>query len=266
MILIYLGVSAVLIAAIERAPQLRFAALSFFRPLFASDALYLATGFVAGTSASIAFVLAASAAVGALGVPRLETLDLPLLASVPIALVALDLGNYSCHWLLHRFDPLWELHKVHHSIRQLDWLATFRSHLLEQTLRRLLAPIGLILLGVPVAAVAAAGAIFNGWAILNHANLALDLAFLEPVFVTPRLHRSHHAAATTHRNLGTVFSVWDRLRGALVVEDLMPATPFGVPGEVESYPQGWGRQLVEPLRRIFARSGGAVLAPETART
>lgn len=265
MVLIYLGVSAVLIAAIERAPQLRFAALSFFRPLFASDLVYLGTGFLAGTSVSLAYILAASAALGAFGAPRLESLDLPLWTNIPLALVALDLGNYSAHWLLHRFDPLWEVHKVHHSIRALDWLATFRSHLLEQTLRRLLAPIGLILLGVPVAAVATAGAIFNGWAILNHSNLAIDLRFLEPVFVTPRLHRSHHAAATTHYNLGTVFSIWDRLRGTLIAQDLTKSTLLGVPGEVESYPQGWGRQLLEPLWRIFPGMRGGVLAHESSR-
>lgn len=254
MILICLLVSAGLIAAIERVPQLRFAAASFFRPFFASDVLYLITGWLALGSLGATIVFGASDWLGSLGVPRLAALDLPLWLSIPIALVAIDLGNYSAHVLLHHFDSLWELHKVHHSSRRLDWLATFRSHLLEQGLRRVVAPLGLILLGVPIPAVAGAVVIFNAWAVLNHSNLRLNLAWLEPLFITPRLHRLHHTPATTERNLGTVFSLWDRLRGTFVVAELSPATLFGVPGEVEGYPEGFGVQLVEPLRWI---AGGA---------
>jgi sterol desaturase/sphingolipid hydroxylase (fatty acid hydroxylase superfamily) len=248
MVPLALVLAACLAAALERIPRLRFASLSFFRPLFATDVLYLLTGWIALGALGTAAVLGSSAWLGALGVPRLAALELPLWASIPIALVAIDLGNYSAHWLLHRFDPLWELHKIHHSSRRLDWLATFRSHLLEQALRRAVAPLGLILLGVPVPAVAFAVVSFNAWAIFNHSNLAPDLAFLEPLFITPRLHRLHHEPSTSHQNLGTVFSVWDRLRGKLVVAELPPETLFGVPGEADAYPQGFGRQLVEPLR------------------
>jgi lathosterol oxidase len=246
-------------ASLERHPRLRFRELPLVRRWFGSDLVYLLTGWVAGTSATVALVAAASEALGRVGVPRLSALDLPLWVAAPLCLVALDLGNYQAHWLLHRFDALWEIHKVHHSSPALDWLATFRSHLLEQALRRLVAPLGLVLVGAPLPAILVASAVFNFWAVLNHSNLALDLRWLEPVLVTPRLHRLHHAPATSHQNLGTIFSLWDRLRGTLVAWDLAPSTPFGVPGEVESYPQGWLRQLVEPPRRIL----GALLGPRS---
>jgi sterol desaturase/sphingolipid hydroxylase (fatty acid hydroxylase superfamily) len=245
------------LAALERFPALRFRRARLFRACFTSDVWYGLTGFVAGTALTTALIVAASDALGALGVPRLAALDLPLWATAAVALVTLDLGNYAAHWLMHRVDALWEIHKVHHSSPTLDWLATFRSHLLEQALRRVLAPLGLVLLGVPLDGTLVAAAAFNGWAMLIHSNLRLDLRVMEPVLVTPRLHRIHHDPATSLRNFGTLFTAWDRLlRGRFVHRDVAPDVAFGVPGE-PAYPQGWLRQLVLPLRRIAGSTGRA---------
>ena len=59
------------LALLERSPRLRFRSLAFFRPYFATDVVYLVTGWVAGTSLALAYIVAASAALGHLGVPRL---------------------------------------------------------------------------------------------------------------------------------------------------------------------------------------------------
>jgi sterol desaturase/sphingolipid hydroxylase (fatty acid hydroxylase superfamily) len=175
----------------------------------------------------------------------------PFWVQVLLALVAIDFGKYAAHWLLHRSDRLWQFHKAHHSSLELDVMATFRSHLVEQGLRRLLAPTLLIVAGAPAGAVGVAAGIFFVWAMLNHANLRLPLWPIESVLVTPRLHRVHHVPATTERNLGTVFTCWDRLRGTFVVADPSPTASFGLPLERETYPQSWGRQLVAPSRVTF---------------
>jgi lathosterol oxidase len=259
MIYVAFVVSGLLLASLERLPGLRFRKAPFLRAFFASDVFYLLTGFVAGTSLTTAFIVSASALLGSLGVPRLAALDLPLWVGAGVALVTLDLGNYVAHWLLHRYDALWEIHKVHHSSRALDWLATFRSHLLEQALRRLLAPFAVIAVGVPIEAVIVGGSLFNAWAMLIHSNLSLDLHVLEPVLVTPRLHRIHHDPATTHKNFGTLLTLWDRLlRDTFVRRDVPPDVRFGIPDEIETYPQGWARQAVEPLRRIARRPAAAI--------
>jgi sterol desaturase/sphingolipid hydroxylase (fatty acid hydroxylase superfamily) len=246
-------VVGVTLAVLERFTSLRLRRSRLLRKYVASDVVYLLTGFVAGGSLALAFIAVGSDFVGSvLGLPRLSARDLPLWVTAPAALVALDLGNYVAHSLLHRFGPLWEFHKVHHSIETLDWLATFRSHIVEQTLRRLVAPLLLILVGFPPEAVALAGGIFLAWGIMNHTNLDLGLAFLEPIFVTPRLHRIHHVPDTDDRNFGTVFTIWDRLRGTLLIRDPSPDVALGVAGEVGTYPGGWLRQFVEPLRRLLA--------------
>jgi sterol desaturase/sphingolipid hydroxylase (fatty acid hydroxylase superfamily) len=254
-------VSGVILASLERLPGLRYRRAPLLRAFFVSDVFYLLTGFVAGTSLATAYVVSASAALGSIGVPRLGALQLPLWAGAAISLLALDLGNYVAHWLMHRYDALWEFHKVHHSSRALDWLATFRSHLLEQALRRLLAPLGLIVIGLPIEAVLVGASVFNAWAMLIHSNLSLDLRSLEPVLVTPRLHRVHHDPETAQKNFGTFLTLWDRLfRARFVSRNVAPGVAFGVPDEVEIYPQGWWPQLLEPLRRVGRATGARAAA------
>src|SRR5262245_51115080 len=252
MTMMILGITALALAISERFARLRFRPSPLFRHYFASDIFYLLTGFVTGGSLAIAYVAATSDWVGTRwGIPRLAALDWPLWVTIPLALLAVDLGNYAAHTLLHRFEALWEFHTVHHSSRTLDWLATFRSHLIEQTLRRLLAPALLIIAGFPLKAVVLTSGLFIAWAMLNHSNLRLNLRWLEPVLITPRLHRLHHVPETENRNFGTVFTFWDRLRGTFIQADTEANCTFGVAGEVDSYPQGWLAQLLEPLRRVL---------------
>jgi lathosterol oxidase len=246
---------------LERFPRLQFRPAPLLRRWFASDVLYLCTSYAWNIGFAALYVAHASAWLEAeLGLPRLSALELPIWAGAPLALLALDAGNYAAHYLLHRVGPLWEIHKVHHSSRTLDWLATFRSHLVEQGLRAVLGPLPAVLVGLPAPVVALAYASFAAHAIWNHSNLSPSFRFLEPLFITPRLHRLHHVPETTQCNLGAVFSFWDRLRGTLVAAEGGPGAVFGVPEEVETYPQGWARQLVEPAVR-WLRVGRRAAAP-----
>lgn len=246
--------AVVTLVAVERVPALRFERLRFFRPFVATDVVYLVTGGI-----GLGFVLRAQASHwSALGRPTVQSSPIPFPLLVVLATVLYDLGNYISHVLCHRIDALWMLHKVHHSSRRLDWLATFRGHILEHTLRHLASAVLLILLGFPIAAVGIAGAIYAAWAAFGHANVRLNLRFLEPVLITPRLHRLHHVADTGERNLGTIFSLWDRLRGNLISDAAARLEPIGVPNEIETYPQSWLPQLVEPLRRGRGNEGASI--------
>ncbi len=238
------------IALAERSPHLRFERSRFLRRHFPTDLFYLVTGAVALGLALRQGAVGMAAALGS-AAPSLATL--PASVAVPLATVLYDLGAYATHLLLHRFDLLWRFHAVHHSSRTLDWLATFRAHAAEHALRHLASPVALLLVGFPVPVVAAASAIYTAWAALNHANLRVELRCLECLFITPRLHRLHHVPGTSGRNLGTVFSLWDRMRGTLVADPGAELRPLGVPARLETYPQSWLPQLVEPLRR---RPGG----------
>ena len=175
-----LGLGAV-IASLERHPRLRFVRQRFFRSHFGSDAVYVLTSYAAGGAAGFAYLAAASAWVGQLGVPRLSSFTLSLWIMVPITIVALDLFNYLTHLLLHRVDVLWETHKAHHSTLELDWLAAFRQHFLEAAFRRALTPVPFILVGFPMEAMLIAFAItVSLFGMLGHCDV--DRAFLDGRF------------------------------------------------------------------------------------
>jgi sterol desaturase/sphingolipid hydroxylase (fatty acid hydroxylase superfamily) len=242
---VLLACMLVAIALAERSPALRLGRQPFLRRGFGTDLFYLATGAVAlglGVRHAAAWLAEASAGTG----PPSDALAAPL--GVALAIVFYDLGAYATHMLLHRFEALWRLHEVHHSSPTLDWLATFRAHAAEHGLRHLASPALLLLAGFPMATVAVASAVYTAWAAFVHANIGLELRFLEPLLVTPRLHRLHHVPRTSGRNLGTIFSFWDRLRGTLVTDPSAPLVPLGVPGREASYPQTWRAQLIEPFR------------------
>jgi sterol desaturase/sphingolipid hydroxylase (fatty acid hydroxylase superfamily) len=245
------AISGIAFLTLERVQSLRFVEPPSRRAFVGSDVAHLVTGLTFGTLTG-PLVLAASAALGGLGVPRFAELGVPLWIAAPVALVVLDFGQYVSHRLLHRFDPLWELHKVHHSPRNLDWLAGFRSHLGEHALRRVVAPVGLILLGAPQTAIAIAATVLSTWAAFIHSNVDLHPRALELFLVTPRLHRVHHVPKTTSMNFGAFLTVWDRLSNRFVAVGPPFEAPLGVPQELETYPQTWWPHLVEPLRRIAA--------------
>jgi lathosterol oxidase len=248
--LLLFGTALMLLIAVERMPRLQLHASPFFRPFFVSDFWYLATGAVL---LSVVMRTQALPWAGIFSESIRQTLaDAPLMLTGGMALVLHDLGAYLSHIMLHRFTLLWEFHKVHHSSRALDWLATFRAHLCEHALRHLLSPVLLILLGFPLIAVGMASAVTGVWAALVHANLGGSWRWLEPVLISPRLHRLHHVPATSTRNFGVFLSVWDRLGGTLATDPTAALQPLGVPGAVERYPQTWPQQFVEPFRYFIA--------------
>ena len=235
------------VALLERVPRLRFRDSRLLRPGFLTDVAWYASA-VLVTLAFGPFMEGLSSAVARTGIPTLAGVNLPLWAQVSLAVVLYDLGTFASHVMLHRVDWLWRVHKVHHSSPTLDWLATTRAHFSEHLFRGLPTQAVLFAVGLPTEAVALGLAIYAAFATLGHSNLRVDLGFLEPLLITPRLHRLHHVPETTDRNFATVFSFWDRMAGSLVSKDTSPAETLGVPGEERTYPQGWWRQLWEPLR------------------
>lgn len=236
------------VAMLERSQALRLRESKFWRRFFATDVGWYLSA-VAVTLAFAPFFEALAVRRAALGLPGLETLDIPWWAHVALATVLYDLGTTAAHRLLHHSDVLWRFHKVHHSSRVLDWLATTRAHALEHLARGIPTQALLFLLGTPASAVAAAIALYAAFATLGHSNLRLPLSRLEWLFVTPRIHHLHHVPETTHRNFGTVFTLWDRALGSFVGGKANEDEVLGVPGEVESYPQTWHHQWLEPFRR-----------------
>jgi sterol desaturase/sphingolipid hydroxylase (fatty acid hydroxylase superfamily) len=238
----------VVVAGLERVPRLRFRALPSPRPYLSADIAWYAVA-VAATAISV-FVFRPQLAQLAIAPLASEVRSLPVAAQLLVALVVFDFASFALHVGLHRSNMLWNVHKVHHSTLQLDGFATTRAHMLENFVRFVPAQAVLFIIGVPAGLVTPTVAIAAAYGISNHSNLGTDLRWVEAVLVTPRLHRRHHIPATTQHNFGAIFTVWDRMFGTLLRSDTAPDERFGVPGEIDTYPQHFAPAVRQPLVEI----------------
>jgi sterol desaturase/sphingolipid hydroxylase (fatty acid hydroxylase superfamily) len=250
-----------LVALSERLRSLQAVPAPVLRPHIGSDVAWYAATLGANLLVAVAFR------------PSLERLawspvadqvaHLPAVLLLPLAVALHDLVAFLIHRALHRYAPLWALHKVHHSSLHLDWLATTRAHVAEQLVRNLPAQGVLFALGVPLPIVAWTLVIYAAFALVGHANLSVGGRSLERVLVTPCSHRRHHAPSTSQTNFGTILAIWDRAFGTFSEEDPTGDRPrIGVPGEIDSYPQQFTSALAQPLRdlrtRLRTRPGASV--------
>jgi sterol desaturase/sphingolipid hydroxylase (fatty acid hydroxylase superfamily) len=174
---------------------------------------------------------------------------LPLSVQVPLAVLFVDLVGYWAHRALHA-GLLWRFHAVHHSARELDWLAGARNHPVGEVFSAGVGLSTLLLVGFDprVLAVTAPLGLF---AVLLHANVPWGTGPLRWVVATPLFHRWHHAhpdALPADRRGGVNFAgllpVWDLLFGTYHAPREQPAA-FGADAPV---PPRFLAQLWAPLR------------------
>lgn len=238
----------VLVAILERVPALRFRVLRSPRPYLSTDLAWY--GVAVGATAISVFLFRPQLAKLAVPVVANSVQSLPVPVQVLLALLVFDFVSFCVHRWLHQVDTLWCFHKVHHSSLQLDGFATTRAHMLENFLRFIPAQAALFIVGIPVELVTPTVAVVAAYGITNHSNLDPHLRVVEAILVTPRLHRRHHIPSTTQHNFGAIFTMWDRMFGTLVRRDATPDERFGVPGEVDAYPQRFSTAAREPLRQL----------------
>lgn len=160
------------------------------------------------------------------------------------ALFMVDFMIYWIHRAQHTHDTLWRTHAWHHSIEQMYWFAGFRTsflHSLIYNIPQVVIPVTLFRLSPAEAGIGySIGLLIQFW---EHTNLKVRIGPLKYLIITPEYHRIHHSA-TIHRgqNLGTTFSLWDRMFGTFVDPDKIH----------EEYPLGLGERI-EPkkLPRMF---------------
>lgn len=141
----------------------------------------------------------------------------PQWAQLLIFFIATDFIQWFTHVLLHRFDVLWEFHKVHHSVEQMGFAAHLRYHWMENVFYTPMKYIVVMFIGgfTPAQAyIVFYTAIAIGH--LNHANVRFDYGPLKYIFNNPKMHIWHHALNLPGErrkgvNFGISLSFWDYL-------------------------------------------------------
>ena len=180
----------------------------------------------------------------------------PFLLQFLVFLVVSDFLQWNVHRLLHRVPRLWQFHKLHHSIHEMDWAGNFRFHWVEVIVYRSLLYVPLMLLLGPDGDAPMAVAVFaTAWGHFNHSNLALGLGPLGWILNSGPMHLWHHDASEeggVAKNFGIVFSLWDFLFGTVFWPRDRAPERLGYPGDGEM-PRDLPRQLVFGLLAIFRR-------------
>lgn len=174
----------------------------------------------------------------------------PLWFQFLVFLVAKDFLEYLIHNLLHRIPALWEFHKLHHSIRELDWIGNMRFHWMEIAVYHSLSYFPLFLLNVDARVILWIAIFTTVIGHLNHSNLNLDWGIFRYLLNSPRLHVWHHDLVLHQRlgqNFGVVFCLWDYLFGTVYAPGQGYPARLGFAG-MDRFPKDLFSRLIYPLR------------------
>lgn len=166
-----------------------------------------------------------------------------------IVIEMLILGDFIGYWThraFHRLPDLWDIHAIHHSSEELDWLSAVRVHPLNDIIAKTLRVMPFVFLGFPLTAVAAYVPLLTFFAIFLHANVRFSFGPLKYVIASPTFHRWHHTSADEgrDRNFAGLFPFIDLLFGTFYLPSRSP-TQFGVS---ETIAPGFAAQLIYPFK------------------
>lgn len=179
----------------------------------------------------------------------------PLAVQLMLAIVVTDVGVTLVHFLSHRRQWLWRLHAVHHSVTRMYGFNGLMKHPLHLALETAAGVSPLVLMGMPVDVAALLGYAVAIQLLLQHANVDIRLGPLAYVWAVAPGHRHHHLAHETKGNVnfGLFTTLCDHLLGTFVVGPMPENATLGIAGQ-PSYPHSYGRQLLEPFRRVSSKS------------
>ncbi len=202
---------------------------------------------------------------------------LPVWALVAVPLViylALELGYWLSHYMLHHVDFLWEFHKVHHSAEVLTPLVEWRQHPVEYFL------VPFVMGSVSSVVLAAVTWLFGPdlhyagmWSPglilmvfvcttlhLRHSHVKMSApGVLGYILQTPAHHQIHHSTDPRHfdKNLGFCLSVWDWVFGTLYIPrgETLELGLYGDDGAKDELSRSTSLRthLALPFRRIWGR-------------
>ena len=154
--------------------------------------------------------------------------------------------------MLHRSPWMWEFHKLHHSITELDWIGNFRFHWMEIIIYRSFKYLPLVILGIDSQVILWIAIIATLIGHLNHSNIKTDWGIVRYGVNSPRLHVWHYDVilhGKAGQNYAIVFSVWDWLFKTIYYpQDKESPDQLGF-DTIESFPKGLFKRLFYPVTK-----------------
>ena len=178
----------------------------------------------------------------------------PYWARLLVFFIVIDFVQWFTHTLLHRYEFLWNFHKVHHSVKQMGFAAHLRYHWMEPVIYNSMKYIPLAIMGGFTAQDVAVVHFFNiTIGHLNHANINLDYGWFKYLLNNPRMHIWHHAKELPPErkngvNYGITLSLWDYLFKTNYIPYNGRDIELGFDGD-EKFPNNFIHQELYPLKK-----------------
>jgi sterol desaturase/sphingolipid hydroxylase (fatty acid hydroxylase superfamily) len=167
---------------------------------------------------------------------------------VPLATLIADLGFYLAHRAMHSSQLLWHFHAVHHSSEEMDWLAAYRVHPIDQVFVKGASLVPIFVLGFSSSAIVIAAIIYHWQALFIHSNVRLRLGPFRLLVAGPEFHHWHHAneCDAYDKNFAGQLPIWDIVFRTMHLPGRMP-THYGVD---DAIPEGWLGQIAYPFAKM----------------
>ncbi|WBX73843.1 sterol desaturase family protein [Tenacibaculum pacificus] len=168
--------------------------------------------------------------------------------------IIIDFVQWFTHTLLHKYEFLWNFHKVHHSVKEMGFAAHLRYHWMEPVLYNSMKYIPLAIMGGFTAKDIAIVHFFNiTIGHLNHANINWDYGYLKYILNNPKMHIWHHAKELpkerrTGVNFGITLSIWDYIFKTNYIPHSGRDIEIGFNGD-EYFPKDFINQEIYPLNK-----------------
>lgn len=170
----------------------------------------------------------------------------PVWVQLLVFFVLRDFIQWNTHRLLHRYQWLWNFHKVHHSVEEMGFAAHLRYHWMENVVYGAIQYLPLAMIGFDLEHaffVYLFATLVGHW---NHTNFAVNIGPLKYIFNSPQMHIWHHAYHLPENrrygvNFGLTLSIWDYIFKTNYIPHNGRDIRLGFPG-VEDFPKDFASQ------------------------
>lgn len=254
----FFGLTTILLTCLIFVPLEQLCALrpnqKIFRPGWHTDVVYLLLN-ASLIKLGLLGVVFGVALVAAQAVPvplRKWVGGQPIWLQLGEAIILSDIGFYWTHRMFHAVPWLWRFHAIHHSIEELDWLAAWRVHPVDQILTKGVSLIPVLALGFSDVTIGLYGLLYQWQSVFIHANVRIGFGPMRWLFASPEFHHWHHSADLEARdkNFAGQLSFLDALFGSLHMPQGKMPTSYGADQPI---PAHYFPQLFYPFRSVCSR-------------
>lgn len=174
----------------------------------------------------------------------------PKWSQLLLLFIIADFIQWNVHRMLHRYNWMWNFHKVHHSVKEMGFAAHLRFHWMESIFYKTAQYIPLAMIGFGLTDFFIVHIFATAIGHLNHSNLNISYGPFKYILNNPKMHIWHHAKTlpngTNGVNYGLTLSIWDYIFKTNYIPKDGRDIELGFEGE-DHFPKDLTHQLIYPL-------------------